>query len=291
MPAGSAAVIATEGLTFAYPGAPTSAVNDVTFAVEPGEIFGFLGPSGAGKSTTQKLLIRLLREYEGRVSVLGKDLSQWDGGFYEKIGVSFESPNHYLKLTGIENLTYFSQLYSGPTESPQSMLEAVGLGGDGAMLVGQYSKGMKNRLSVARSLLHRPQLLFMDEPTAGLDPVNARNIKNLIKEQQKAGRTIFLSTHDMTVADELCTRLAFIVDGNIRLIDTPHNLKLRYGQRRVRVEVETPAGTEMREFALDGLGDNAEFVQVLRSHPVQTIHTLEATLDDIFIQVTGRSLT
>lgn len=291
MPGCTDAVIEAKDVTFRYPAAAAPAVAGLRFAIHRGEIFGFLGPSGAGKSTTQKILIGLLRGFRGSVSVFDRPLSAWGADYYEQIGVSFESPNHYLKLTAIENLTYFGQLYGGATESPQTLLDMVGLGHDGSMPVGQYSKGMKNRLSVARALLHRPQLLFMDEPTAGLDPVNARGIKDLIRAQQHVGRTVFLSTHDMTVADELCSRLAFIVDGRIRLIDTPHDLKLRYGQRQVRVEFLRGSGTDRREFPLDGLGDNAAFMQLLRTHPIQTIHTLEATLEDIFIQVTGRSLT
>ncbi|MCL5998696.1 MAG: ABC transporter ATP-binding protein [Chloroflexi bacterium] len=277
-------------LIFTYTKAPQPALRGLDFAVEPGEIFGFLGPSGAGKSTTQKILIGLLKGYEGAVTVLGKDLAHWGGDYYERIGVSFETPNHYLKLTALENLAYFRSLYNRATQDPKALLETVNLAGDGDMLVSQFSKGMKNRLSVARSLLHNPELVFMDEPTAGLDPVNARRIKDLIQAQKHAGRTVFLTTHDMMIADELCDRVAFIVDGEIKLIDAPRALKLRYGQRRVCVEYGGDGRVDRGEFPLDRLGDNAEFLQLLRTRDVQTIHTQEATLEDIFIQVTGRSL-
>jgi fluoroquinolone transport system ATP-binding protein len=149
---------------------------------------------------------------------------------------------------------------------------------------------MKNRLNIARALLHDPEVLFMDEPTTGLDPVNARRIKDLIRVQQSAGKTVFLTTHNMSVADELCDRVAFIVDGEIRLIDSPRALKLQYGQALVRVEYGLDGTTETRDFPLSGLGENAEFLALLRENHVQTIHTLEATLEEIFIQVTGRSL-
>ncbi len=284
------AAIEVDDLTFTYLKAREPAIEGLSFIIEPGEIFGFLGPSGAGKSTTQKILIGLLREYQGTVSIFGKNLASWQSDYYERIGVSFEFPNHYLKLTGLENLTYFRSLYSGETQSSPALLDMVGLAGDGEMLVSQYSKGMKNRLSVARALLNNPQLLFMDEPTTGLDPVNARRIKDLIKTQKQAGKTVFLTTHDMTVADELCDRVAFIVDGQIRLIDAPRDLKLRYGVAKVRVEYWDGDGAQRREFPLDGLGNNAEFLSLLRRHRVQTIHTLEATLEEIFIRVTGRSL-
>ena len=215
---------------------------------------------------------------------------EWNSDYYEQIGVSFEFPNHYLKLTAIENLTYFSALYQGKTRSPQELLDLVGLNNDGKMLVSQYSKGMKNRLSVARSLLHNPELLFMDEPTAGLDPLNARRIRDLIRTQKKKGKTIFLTTHDMTTADELCDRVAFIVDGEIKLIGAPRELKLQHGEPKVRVEYEAGEQTEGEDFPLKGLGNNSDFLGLLKNHPIQTIHSLEATLEDVFIRATGRSL-
>ena len=286
-------MINVQNLTFTYSGTSNPAVRDLTFHIEQGEIFGLLGPSGAGKSTTQKILTGLLQEYQGQVSVMAQDLASWGSDYYELVGVSFELPNHYLKLTGTENLTYFASLYGTATQKPQTLLDMVGLGEDGDLLVSQYSKGMKNRLTVARALIHDPQLLFLDEPTAGLDPVNGRRIKELIQKQQQNGKTIFLTTHDMNVADELCDRVAFIIDGKISLIDSPRNLKLQYGQPKVRVEylANGSAAPSQRDFMLDGLGRDNEFWLLLQNHPLQTIHSQEATLEDIFIQVTGRSLT
>lgn len=153
------AIIDVNAFGFAYPGALRPAVRDLTFAIEPGEIFGFLGPSGAGKSTTQNVLIRLLDGYEGTVMVLGRDLRAWDRSYYRKIGVSFESPNHYLKLTARENLRLFAGLHDGPTEDPDRLLQRVGLLEDGDKRVGEFSKGMRGRLTLARALLHRPELL------------------------------------------------------------------------------------------------------------------------------------
>jgi fluoroquinolone transport system ATP-binding protein len=283
-------MITVNQLHFSYNRAKQPTLKNLNFAVEPGEVFGFLGPSGAGKSTTQKILIGLLKDYQGQVNIFGKNLKDWNSDYYERIGVSFELPNHFLKLTAIENLTYFGSLYSRAPRLPQELLELVNLGNDGKMLVSQYSKGMKNRLNVARSLVNHPDLLFLDEPTSGLDPVNSRRIKDLIKDQQKQGRTIFLTTHDMYVAEELCDRVAFIVDGEIKAMDTPRTLKLRYGTPSVRVEYHLNSHTEQTEFPLAGLGENQAFIDLLRTHEVQTIHTMEATLEDIFIRVTGRSL-
>jgi fluoroquinolone transport system ATP-binding protein len=283
-------MIQVEDLSFTYNRATRPAIRGLGFAIERGEILGVLGPNGAGKSTTQKILIRLLRDYTGRVSALGRDLRAWRSDYYERIGVSFELPNHYHKLTALENLRYFGALYQGKTRPPEELLDLVDLRSDGDTLVSQYSKGMKSRLSVARALLNEPELIFMDEPTAGLDPVGARRIKELVKSQRAAGRTVFLTTHDMTVADELCDRVAFIVDGEIRLIDAPRELKLRYGEPRVRVEYTENGETRHREFMLAGLADQDGFLRVLRDHEIQTLHTLEATLEEIFIRVTGREL-
>ncbi len=283
-------IVEVENLQYAYPESGRPALKGLSFSIAPGEIFGFLGPSGAGKSTTQKILIGLLKGYSGRVQIFDKPLSDWKAGYYERIGVASEVPNLFLKLTALENLVYFGALYGRPVKSPQALLELVGLGEDGGMLVSQYSKGMKNRLNVARSLLHDPELLFLDEPTSGLDPVSARRIKELIRVQQAAGKTVFLTTHNMNVAEELCDRVAFIVDGQIQSIDSPRALKLRDGERKVRVEYLADGHTAQHDFPLEGLGENGEFLSLLRRHSVQTIHTLEATLEDVFIQVTGQTL-
>ena len=283
-------MIEVTDLSFGYPKADRRAIDGLSFTIGRGEILGFLGPNGAGKSTTQKILIGLLRDFDGSVSVLGKALADWGSDFYEHVGVAFEFPNHYRKLTGLENLSYFRALYSDRTRSPRELLEQVGLADDGDMPVAQYSKGMKNRLSVARALLNDPELLFLDEPTGGLDPVSGRGIKDLLREQKRQGKTVFLTTHDMAVADQVCDRVAFIVDGKISLIDAPRELKLRYGEHRARVEYRVEDRTEHQEFPVAGLGENDAFLSLLRSSEVQTIHTLEATLEDIFIRVTGKSL-
>ena len=283
-------MITVNDLSFSYKGGQREAITGLNFEVGRGEVFGFLGPSGAGKSTTQKVLIRLLRQYQGSVSVFNRNLKDWGPDYFEQIGVSFEFPTHFLKLTGIENLTYFSRLYKRPTHSPTLLLRWVGLHDDGRMRVSQYSKGMKNRLSVARALLHSPELLFMDEPTAGLDPLSARRIKDLINEQKQAGKTVFLTTHDMSLADELCDRVALIVDGRIQVIAPPRDLRLRCGQSKVRVGYRFGGHVEHRDFPLTGLCDNSEFLDLLRTHEVETMHSLEASLEDVFIQLTGRGL-
>jgi fluoroquinolone transport system ATP-binding protein len=283
-------VVEVADLTFTYPRAGRSALAGMGFAVATGEVFGFLGPSGAGKSTTLKILIGLLQGYRGRVAVLGREVAAWGSDLYERIGVAPELPNHFLKLTALENLTYFGALYGRPGHRPETVLEWVGLAADGRRRVSQFSKGMMARLTLARALLHDPELLFLDEPTSGLDPVNARRVEDLVRTQQGAGKTVFLTTHNMAVADELCDRVAFVVDGRIALVDTPRALKLAHGRRTVRVEFRHEGRLGQRDFLLDGLADDADFLRLLRTAPIQTIHTQEATLEDVFIRVTGHTL-
>ena len=286
-------MISVKNLTYTYPGAKEEVLHGLNFKIAEGEIFGFLGPSGAGKSTTQKILIGLLKEYSGQVRIMNREVSEWGHEYYEHVGVSFELPNHYLKLTALENLNYFRSLYSGETVDPMEILEWVGLKEDADKRVSDFSKGMKVRLNVGRGLLHKPKLLFLDEPTSGLDPVNARKIKDMVLGLRERGTTVFVTTHNMMVADELCDRVAFITAGKISVIDAPSVLKKRYGKRNVRVEyLNGSQEIQQREFPLDHLGDNRDFIQLLRSaQHIETIHTQETTLENIFIEVTGQELT
>lgn len=282
--------IRVDGLTYTYPGGDAPAVRDISFTVAEREIFGFLGPSGAGKSTTQRILVGLLDGYEGSVEVFGTEVADHRGDYYERIGVSAEAPNHYLKLTGRENLSLFASLYDGGTRDPDELLALVGLSDAADQPVKVYSKGMQMRLNLARALLNKPDLLFLDEPTNGLDPGNARNVKDIVRELRDAGTTVFVTTHDMSVADQLCDRVAFMIDGELPVIDTPKALKVRYGKRQVRVETRRNGTVESAEFALDGLASDESFDHLLASGTVETIHTEEATLEDVFLRVTGEAL-
>jgi len=282
-------MIEVNHLVYKYPKSPHLTIKDISFKIEKGEIFGFLGPSGAGKSTTQKILIKLLSGFEGSINILNKNLTEWDKGFYEKIGVCFELPNHYLKLSAIENLKFFASFYSKKVMDPMNLLEIIGLREDAHVKTENYSKGMKMRLNFIRSIMHDPDILFLDEPTSGLDPVNARKVKDIIIDQQKQGKTIFITTHNMHDADELCNRVGFIIDGKLEIIDAPKNLKLLDGKRSLTVDYIN-GETKTKEFPLDGLGDNMEFINLLRNHHINSIHSKEATLDDVFIKVTGKKL-
>jgi fluoroquinolone transport system ATP-binding protein len=285
-------MIKADNLSFNYRGSHSPAAKNLTFEICQGEIFGFLGPSGAGKSTTQKILIGLLKGYSGRVSIKDTDLVRWDAELYNHIGVGFELPNHYLKLTALENLEFFGSFYRYTTDF-EELLEMVGLLEDAGKKVEDYSKGMKVRLNFVRSLMHDPEILFLDEPTSGLDPVNARKIKDIILARKASGKTIFMTTHNMHDADELCDRISFIVDGKIMVTDTPKNLKLEYGRSRVRIEYadgDEPSRYRKQEFPLKGLGQDQTFMEIMKSREIISIHSQEASLDEVFIQVTGRHL-
>ncbi|MFC7620916.1 ABC transporter ATP-binding protein [Microlunatus sp. GCM10028923] len=285
-------MITVEGLTFRYPGSAEPAVRGMDFEVGRGEIFGFLGPSGAGKSTTQKILIGLLTGHGGRISVWDREPADWGPDYYERVGVSFELPNHYLKLTARENLEFFASLYAGPTRDPIELLDLVGLADDADTRVGKFSKGMQMRLVFVRALLHDPELLFLDEPTSGLDPTNARKVKDIVLAEKARGKTVFLTTHDMATADELCDRVAFVVDGRIVALNSPRALKVERSQRRVRVEYRDGGGDlAHRDFGMDRLAENDDFLSLLKNQAVETIHSKEATLDDVFVEATGRRLT
>ncbi|USG99107.1 ABC transporter ATP-binding protein [Thermococcus argininiproducens] len=264
-------------------------VENLSFEVEEGEIYGFLGPNAAGKTTTVKILVKIIKDYSGNVKVFGKDLREWGKDYYQKIGVSFEFPAVYSKLTALENLEFFASFYKKHLD-PVDVLKMVGLDKEADQLVSGFSKGMKKKLDLARALLPDPEILFLDEPLEGLDPSSARKIKDLLLEMRENGKTIFLTTHNMYVADELCDRVGFIVEGAIRLVDDPKELKVKMGKRLVKVEYATGGNVEVKEFPLEELGKNEEFLSIIKNYEIRRINTEEPTLEEIFLKVTGRRL-
>ncbi len=283
-------LIDVRNLFHSYTNDDRYAVQDLTFHVEKGEIFGFLGPSGAGKSTTQNILTGLLPLQRGQATVLGHDLRTAGRRLYERIGVSFERANHYRRLSGLENLQFFASLYASDTEDPMKLLRMVGLEDAARRQAGAYSKGMYHRLNFARSMLNRPELWFLDEPTSGLDPTTSARIKEIIVQRRKEGATVFLTTHNMFIAEELCDRVAFIDEGRIVALDTPRALKLRFGQRLVRVEYRANGASAAETLALDDPADQARLQTLVGEARVETMHTQEATLEQIFIKLTGKEL-
>ena len=283
-------MISVKNLYHSYNNDGKYQVKDVSFEVAKGEVFGFLGPSGAGKSTTQNILTGLLELQKGEVSVAGYDIKNPSKDRFNKIGMSFEQSNVYSKLTAKENLAFYGKLFDVPTIDPMTLLKLVGLEGKENVKAGEFSKGMKHRLTFARSMINDPDLWFLDEPTTGLDPAIAADIKDIIKQKNEEGVTIFLTTHNMFIADELCDRVAFIVDGEIKLIDSPKNLKLQYGAKLVDIEY-LEKGKVIKETLSTVLTEDKRLLQkIIENHEIQTMHTKEATLEEIFIKVTGRGL-
>ena len=281
--------IIADDLTYCYDSLP--AVDHVSFSMAEGEILSFLGPNGAGKTTTVKMLTGQLRPKGGRAYLLGADISQNVEAIQGQIGVCFEVTNLYEQMTAIENLKLFSRLFGMRQFDAQSLLERVGLSGRGKDRVETYSKGMKQRLMVARSILNRPRVLFLDEPTVGLDPTSSEAIRNIILEERERGATVFLTTHDMMEADKLSDRVAFMNQGRIVALDTPHNLKQKHGKRALKAKVlNTGGGLEDREVIMDRPETPQAVQELFSREKVVTIHSEEATLEDIFINITGRGL-
>jgi fluoroquinolone transport system ATP-binding protein len=283
-------MIKVEGLYHSYSHDENYAVRDVNFEVPSGEIFGFLGPSGAGKSTTQGILTGLLKLQQGNVQVAGYDIRHIKNEMFNRIGMSFEQSNVYSKMTAKENLSFYAKLFDVETRDPMELIHMVGLGGKENMKAGGFSKGMKHRLTFARSMINNPDLWFLDEPTTGLDPAIAQDIKDIIKAQNSKGVTVFLTTHNMHIAEELCDRVAFIVDGEISLIDSPKTLKLQYGEKMVEVEFCDGGRPQKETFSIIVQKDKDRLKNIIDDYEILTMHTKEATLEEIFIEVTGRGL-
>lgn len=263
------------------------AVDHISFEVGEGEVFGFLGHNGAGKTTTIRMLTGQLRPNEGSASISGHDVVTGRKHIKPIIGVSFEYQNLYERVSGRENLRFFARLHGIDGGRVEELLERVNLLDRAGDKVKDYSNGMKQRLVIARALLNHPKVLFLDEPTRGLDPTSARDIRATIREMGQAGSTVFLTTHYMEEADQLCARVAFISEGKIIALDTPQELKLKYGERKATVLLDDRS---QHVLSLDDPGDAARMAEWMRDGRVLTAHSHEASLEDVFVHLAGRSL-
>ena len=280
--------ISVEGAHFSY--GEREVLKGITFSVEPGEVLGFLGPNGAGKSTTIRLLTGQLKPSAGDVRVLGRDVHKDRAQVMGRVGVSFEEKNLYPSMSAEENLRFFARLYGVPHPDVRGLLAQVGLEARARDMVGGYSKGMRQRLMIARALVHDPDVLLLDEPTDGLDPVSSEAVRDVIRGRVAAGNAVLLTTHDMHEADELAPRVAFINEGEIYALYTPENLKLAHGRRSVKVRLRDAEGVREEAVELDGEAAGARIAELMASGDVITIHTAEATLEEVFIGMTGRGL-
>ncbi|QTD40532.1 ABC transporter ATP-binding protein [Sporosarcina sp. Te-1] len=264
-----------------------TAIESVDFQVKKGEIFGFLGPSGSGKTTTIKILTGQMLPTSGKALVFGESVEKLKQPSYRKrFGVLTDNSGLYGRLSIYDNLKLYCDLYDVPYAKINEVLSAVNLQEDQKKRISTLSKGMTQRVTLARALLHEPELLFLDEPTSALDPVNTLHIYEGLRSLNKKGTTIFLTTHDMQEAETLCDRIAFLNKGRIQLLDTPDKLKKKYSDSTITVELKSeekvilPAGAEGAQ----------QLYEYMQSNQVETIHSNEPTLGDIFVQVTGRKL-
>ncbi|MFU8891166.1 MAG: ABC transporter ATP-binding protein [Anaerosomatales bacterium] len=280
--------IKVEDLCFSY--GDIEAVKNVSFEVARGEVLGFLGPNGAGKSTTIKMLTGQLTPKAGTIHVLGMDVRRQREAVQARIGVCFEEKNLYLNMTALENLDFFASLFGIKDADSMEILRRVGLADRAKDRVHSFSKGMRQRMMISRAFINKPSVLFLDEPTDGLDPVTSAAIRKTIKEEADRGAAVLLTTHDMFEADELSDRVAFINEGEIVALDTAENLKLKYGTRSVRVRLRDGEGVSEEHIALDEGGSSERLAHLAASPDLMTIHTEEATLEAIFIELTGRRL-
>ena len=258
-----------------------TALNQIQFNVDKGEIFGFLGPSGAGKTTLINILTGQLKADEGTTQLLGKDTKDLTPEDLARIGLVGDSSGYYEKLSLEKNLIVYAKIYGLPNSRVDEVLEQVGLLESKKTIAEKLSTGMRQRMFLARALLNRPELLFLDEPTSGLDPMTSKKIHRLLEELKAAGTTIFLTTHDMVEATEMCDRISLLNQGDLVEIGTPRDIIQKYNKEK-RVKVTYIDHSE-QVMAFEDLKDQ-DMTQV------ELIHSMEPTLEDIFIQLTGEKL-
>ena len=264
-----------------------TALNHLDFSVESGEIFGFLGPSGAGKTTTIKILTGQLLASSGETKLLGKATDALTQDIYQEVGIVTDNSGLYENVSVYRNMKFFADLLKVDKKRIDFLLERVGLAQDKKKLARRLSKGMRQRLVLARALLHSPKVLFLDEPTSGLDPATAQAIHKLLKEVQAEGTTIFLTTHNMEEATKLCDRVALLNDGKIVSLDTPRNTCLNFKRER---KLEVGLKDKSRVVINQDPAGIAQLNEWLSQDLVETIHSNEPTLEEVFIAKTGREL-
>jgi len=270
------------------------AVAGISFSTGRGEIFGLLGPNGAGKTTTIRMLTGQIDPSGGNAVVAGCDIVKERAQLKQRIGVVFEEQNLYERLSARLNLEFSCWLYGLPKSRVDEVLDLVKLRDRAKDPIRTFSNGMKQRMMIARALLHRPPMLFLDEPSRGLDPISAREVRQTVRQLSQEGITILLTTHLMEEADQLCQHVAFIVNGRLVANDTPRNLKLAHGQRALSVTLEEVLNAQNgngsfneKTLSLDDPADQQRLVQWMTQGRVRAVHSREATLEEVFIEIAG----
>jgi ABC-2 type transport system ATP-binding protein len=268
------------------------AVRGLDLLVPSGSVFGLLGPNGAGKSTTLRMLTGLLKPTEGTATVAGLDLNSQRHLLGQRIGVVFEQQNLYDRLTPLQNLVFFADLLGVGHLRAEQLLDEAGLGDRKGEALANLSKGLRQRVLIARALLAQPQVLFLDEPTSGLDPASAHQLRSWIRSCAERGTTVVLTTHDLEDAQALCQQVAILHQGQLHALDSPASLIARHAPPclRIRWQAHGHATVEVREVALQADDIAQVLAELSQRGTILELCEARPTLENVFLQLTGAAL-
>ena len=267
------------------------AVDGLSLSVRKGELFGFLGPNGAGKTTTIRVLIGGRAPSSGRVEVAGFRMPQQFDRVKPLFGYVPDTENHIEEFTGRENLELFARLYDVPLSEVGRVLAKLELSEAADLPVRAYSKGMRRKLLIAREILHRPQILYLDEPTANLDAHSTDLVRHMLRELAADGTTVFLTTHDMEEVEEICDRVAILCRGRLVECDTPTNFVMQHAERKVAVQFAANNATQRELLDMDRETERARLAHIVQHESGDRLHSQEFRFEDVFLKLTGQAYT
>jgi len=268
-----------------------TAVNELSLTVNEGELFGFLGPNGAGKTTTIKVLIGSLRPSSGNIRVAGFQIPAEFDSVKQQFGYVPDTENHIEEFTGRENLELFARLYDLPLSTVDESLALLELSEAADVVVSAYSKGMRRKLLIAREIMHRPKILYFDEPTANLDAHSTELVRELLRELASQGTTIFLTTHNMEEVEQICDRVAILCRGELVDCDTPTNFVTRHAVRIVKAQFEQEGNVIRESLDLDLDDQRERLAEIIRNEKCVRVHSQEFNFQDVFLKITGQAYT
>lgn len=268
-----------------------TAVNGLSLTVNEGELFGFLGPNGAGKTTTIKVLIGSLRPTSGSVRVAGQAIPAEFEAVKQQFGYVPDTENHIEEFTGRENLELFARLYDMPMSTVDESLARLELSEAADVVVSAYSKGMRRKLLIAREIMHRPRILYFDEPTANLDAHSTELVRELLRDLASEGTTIFLTTHNMEEVEQICDRVAILCRGELVECDTPTSFVTRHAVRIVKAQFEKHGDVIRESLDLDQENQRERLAEIIRTETCVRVHSQEFDFQDVFLKITGQAYT
>lgn len=268
-----------------------TAVNRLSLSVDEGELFGFLGPNGAGKTTTIRVLIGGQKPTSGQVRVAGRSIPEEFEIVKQQFGYVPDAENHIEEFTGRENLELFARLYDIPLACVDESLARLELSDAADVVVSQYSRGMRRKLLIAREIMHRPAILYFDEPTANLDAHSTELVRELLREFASSGTTVFLTTHNMEEVEQICDRVAILCRGELVDCDTPTNFVTRHAVRIVKVQFEKDGDVIRESLNLDLEDQRERLAEIIRHEKCVRVHSQEFDFQDVFLKITGQAYT